>query len=88
LGFSELICTRTTYSENKIAICSLNCYGKDKIKMLLDKYREDRVDWKRSYCYTDSESDKGLLDLFGNPYIVNNTRFGKRSPDSRSVIWK
>ena len=88
LGFSELICTRMTYSNNRVAISSLNCYGKDKIKMLLDKYKEDRVDWKGSYCYTDSESDRGLLDLFGNPYIVNNIRFGKKNTDFKSVIWK
>ena len=88
LGFDELICTRTIYNNNKIAISGLNCYGKDKIRMLLDKYMEDRVDWEGSYCYTDSESDKGLLDLFGNPYIVNNGRFGKKNPDFKSVIWK
>ena len=88
LGFDELICTRTIYNNNKIAISGLNCYGKDKIRMLLDKYLEDRVAWEGSYCYTDSESDKGLLNLFGNPYIVNNGRFGKKNPNFKSVIWK
>ena len=88
LGFSELICTRTACSDHRIVISGLNCYGKNKIKMLLEKYKEDGVDWKGSYCYTDSESDKGLLNLFGNPYIVNNIRFGKKDPDFKSVIWK
>jgi phosphatidylglycerophosphatase C len=88
LGFDEIICTRTIYNNNKIAISGLNCYGKDKIKMLFDKYIEDRVDWEGSYCYTDSESDKDLLDLFGNPNIVNNGRFGKNNPNFKSVIWK
>lgn len=88
LGFSELICTRAIYSDNRIVINSLNCYGKNKIKMLLNNYKEDRVDWKGSYCYTDSESDRELLSLFGNPHIVNNIRFGKKNPDFKSVIWK
>ncbi len=88
LGFSELICTRTTYCDNKIVISSLNCYGKNKIKMLLDNNKEDEVDWKRSYCFTDSESDMGLLSLFGKTHIVNNVRFGKKNPDYKSVIWK
>ena len=81
LGFSELICTRTAYIDNRIVINGLNCYGDNKIMMLLDKCKKDRIDWKGSYCYTDSESDRGLLNLFGNPYIVNNVRFGKKNPD-------
>ena len=88
LGFSELICTRTVCIDNRIVIDSLNCYGNNKIKMLLEKYKEDGVDWKGSYCYTDSESDRELLSLFGNPYIVNNIRFGKNNPDFRSIVWK
>ena len=88
LGFSELICTRTAYIDNRTVISSLNCYGNNKIKMLLNKYKEDRVDWEGSYCYTDSQSDRGLLNLFGNPHIVNNIRFGKKNPDFKSVIWK
>jgi len=88
LGFSELICTRTAHSDNKIKISGLNCYGKNKIKMLLSSHREDGVDWKASYCYSDSGSDRELLRLFGNPYIVNNVRFGRTAPEFRSVIWK
>jgi HAD superfamily hydrolase (TIGR01490 family) len=88
LGFSELICTETACSDSKIVVSGLNCYGKNKIKMLLDSFREDRVNWKGSYCYSDSESDRALLNLFGNPYIVNNVRFGKKNPDFKSVIWK
>ncbi|GAI52397.1 unnamed protein product, partial [marine sediment metagenome] len=88
LGFSELICTRTAHGDNRIVISGLNCYGKNKMKMLLGKNKEDRVDWEGSYCYTDSESDRGLLSLFGNPYIVNNVRFGKKNTDFESVIWK
>ncbi len=88
LGFSELICTRTACSDNKIKISGLNCYGKNKIKMLLSSHKEDRVDWKASYCYSDSESDRELMSLFGNPHIVNNVRFGNRVPEFKSVLWK
>ena len=88
LGFSELICTRTAHCDNKIKITGLNCYGKNKIKMLLGSHREDRVDWKASYCYSDSESDRELMRLFGNPHIVNNIRFGRITPEFKSVIWK
>jgi len=88
LGFSELICTRMVHRDNRVVVSGLNCYGKNKIKMLLDSYRGDNVDWKGSYCYSDSESDRELLSLFGNPYIVNNTKFGKKAPEFKSVIWK
>ena len=88
LGFSELICTKMVYGNNRVAVSSLNCYGKNKIKMLLQRHEGDKVDWKRSYCYSDSESDRKLLSLFGNPYIVNNARFGKKAPEFRSVMWK
>jgi len=88
LGFSELICTRMVHKDNRAVVSGLNCYGKNKIKMLLGSYEGDKVDWKRSYCYSDSESDRKLLSLFGNPYIVNNARFGKKTPEFKSVIWK
>ena len=42
LGFSELICTRMVYRDNKVVVSGLNCYGKNKIKMLLDSYEGDR----------------------------------------------
>lgn len=88
LGFSELICTRMDYEDNKAVVSGLNCYGKNKIKMLLSSHEGDKVDWKRSYCYSDSESDRKLLSLFGNPYVVNNARFRKKAPEFKSVMWK
>jgi len=88
LGFSELICTKMVYRNNREVVSGLNCYGKNKIKMLLNSYEGDKVDWKRSYCYSDSESDRELLSLFGNPYIVNNNKFGKKAPEFKTVIWK
>lgn len=88
LGFSELICTRMVHKGNEVVVSGLNCYGKSKIKMLLDSHKGDKVDWKRSYCYSDSESDRELLGLFGNPYIVNNAGFGRVAPEFKSVIWK
>ena len=88
LGFSKLICTRTDFKKGKINITSKNCYGKDKVEMFLNKYRIKKINWKKSYCFSDNKSDKHLLSYFGQAYIINNKRFKKNNPDFDLLIWK
>ena len=88
LGFSKLICTKTNFKNGKITISGEDCYGKNKIKMLLDEYRRENVNWGKSYCFADNKSDKHLLSLFGNAYIVNNKRFGKDNSNFKLLTWK
>lgn len=79
LGFSELICTETIFKDNYIKIRGLNCYGKNKILMLLERHEKGKIDWNASYCFSDSHTDMELLNLFGNPYIVNNRKLSRSS---------
>ena len=88
LGFSKLICTKTNMKNGKITICSEDCYGENKIKMLLDEYKKEDVNWEESYCFADNKSDRHLLGLFGNAYIVNNKRFGKDNSNFKLLTWK
>jgi len=88
LGFSKVICTRTTDEDGVVRIKGLNCYGKDKIKMFLGEISREEINWDLSYCYSDSPSDSELLGMFGNPYIVNNKGFAKRSIGMKHVNWK
>ncbi len=86
LGFTHLICTNVTEEDGKYAI-EKNCYGPHKIEMLRDHYKEEEIDWRSSYCFTDGSSDKDLLDLFGHPYIINNKRFYRKNPRFRFQKW-
>ena len=88
LGFSKLICTKTNMKNGKITICGEDCYGENKIKMLLDEYKKEDVNWEESYCFADNKSDRHLLGLFGNAYIVNNKRFRKNNSNFKLLTWK
>ena len=88
LGFSKLICTKTNMKNGKIIISGEDCYGKNKLKMLLDEYRRENVNWGKSYCFADNKSDKHLLSLFGNAFVVNNKRFKKDNSNFELLIWK
>jgi HAD superfamily hydrolase (TIGR01490 family) len=88
LGFSKLICTQTTFKDNKIIITGENCYGKSKIARLLEQYPKSSTDWQNSFCFTDNLSDSGLLSLFGNPFAVNNKKLAARNPGFKHLVWK
>ena len=51
----------------------LNCKGEEKVKRLKEVLQKKNieVDYKNSYMFSDSLSDKPLLDLVGNPYLIN-----------------
>ncbi len=87
LGFSKLICTKTYYKDRKIIISGKNCYGKNKIKMFLDKYKIKDINWKESYCFSDCSSDKKLLSYFGKSYFINNKKLAKNNPQFKYLRW-
>ena len=51
----------------------LNCKGEEKVKRLKGFLKEEKidVDFKESYMFSDSLSDKPLLELVGKPYLNN-----------------
>ena len=50
-----------------------NFKGEEKVRRLNEVLKEKniKVDFKNSYMFSDSLSDKPLLDLVGNPYLIN-----------------
>ena len=63
-----------------------NCKGEEKVRRLkevLDKENIE-VDFKNSYMFSDSLSDKPLLDLVGKPYLINY----KKKHEIEVLKWK
>lgn len=45
--------------------------GSSKVEKLQNHFKEQSIDWSESYAYGDSYSDLQLLELIGNPIVVN-----------------
>lgn len=86
LGFSNLICTKTQYINGKI-ILKENCFGENKIKLFLEEYQNQNINWKSSYCFSDSISDYRLFSYFGNAFAINNKKLTKINPDINFIKW-
>jgi len=82
-----LICTKL----NEKAEVILNCKGENK-PLLLQKYLKEKeleVDWEASCAYGDSKSDVPVLQMVGNPIIVNGKRkLKKAAPHFPQVNWQ
>lgn len=63
-----------------------NCKGEEKVRRLNEVLKEKniKVDFKNSYMFSDSLSDKPLLDLVGNPYLINY----KKKHEIEILRWK
>ncbi len=45
--------------------------GSSKVEKLQNYFKDHSIDWSESYAYADSYSDLQLLELIGNPVVVN-----------------
>ena len=84
----KVIGTRFSF-ENGIFIRKMdgeNCKGEEKVRRLKEVLRKENieVDFKNSYMFSDSLSDKPLLDLVGKPYLINY----KKKHDIEILKWK
>ncbi|WP_270562967.1 HAD-IB family hydrolase [Clostridium beijerinckii] len=63
-----------------------NCKGEEKVRRLKEILKDEKieVDFKQSYMFSDSLSDKPLLDLVGKPYLINY----KKNHDIEILRWK
>ncbi|OOP75137.1 HAD family hydrolase [Clostridium beijerinckii] len=63
-----------------------NCKGEEKVRRLNEVLKDEKieVDFKESYMFSDSLSDKPLLDLVGKPYLINY----KKKHDIEILRWK
>lgn len=85
----KVIGTKFLISEGKFSrkIEGHNCKGEEKVKRLMSVLKEENieVDFKKSYMFSDSLSDKPLLDLVGKPYLIN---FKKKHDKFEILKWK
>ena len=65
----------------------LNCKGEEKVKRLMETLKEENieVDFKSSYMFSDSLSDSPLLNLVGNPYLIN---YKKGHKTIKNLNWR
>lgn len=76
--------------KEKCHTCSIdgeNCKGEEKVKRLMEVLKKENleVDFENSYMFSDSLSDLPLLNLVGNPYLINY----KKGHDTIKVLnWK
>lgn len=83
-----IIGTKFTFEDGKFIrkMDGNNCKGEEKVKRLKAVLQEKSIeaDFKNSYMFSDSLSDKPLLDLVGNPYLINY----KKNHDIKILRWK
>ena len=84
-----IIGTRFSFNEGKFErkMVGENCKGEEKVRRLKEYLQENNieVDYKNSYMFSDSLSDKPLLDLVGNGYLIN---YKKNNKDYKILNWK
>ncbi len=63
-----------------------NCKGQEKVNRLKEVIQNEQieVDFKESYMFSDSLSDKPLFDLVGKPYLINY----KKKNEIEILRWK
>ncbi|EES47817.1 HAD-IB family hydrolase [Clostridium botulinum] len=84
----RVIGTKFKFSDGKFLrqMDGINCKGEEKVRRLKEVLKEEKieVDFKESYMFSDSLSDKPLLDLVGKPYLINY----KKNHDIEILRWK
>ncbi|AOR22885.1 HAD-IB family hydrolase [Clostridium taeniosporum] len=84
----RVIGTRFKFSDGRFVrqMDGFNCKGEEKVRRLKEVLEKENidVDFKQSYMFSDSLSDKPLLDLVGKPYLINY----KKNHDIDILRWK
>jgi len=77
LGVTEYLCTRLEVVDGRFTgkIVEPGCYGPGKVHWARQYAQQHDADLAQAYFYTDSCSDRALLEVVGHPVVVN--------PDSR-----
>ena len=84
----RIIGTKFKFNEGKFIrqMDGFNCKGEEKVRRLKEVLKNEKidVDFKNSYMFSDSLSDKPLLDLVGKPYLINY----KKNNEIEILKWK
>jgi HAD superfamily hydrolase (TIGR01490 family) len=81
LDVPHLVCTQLEILDGKLTgnYFPPSCFGPGKLRAGLAFAEQHGIDLERSYFYTDSYSDRPMLDRVGHPQIIN--------PDPRLKAW-
>ena len=73
LGVEHMVYTRLEVEDGRFTgrVVEPICFEEGKIYWLQQFIEEQRIDLARSWFYTDSVTDRPLLDLVGHPVVVN-----------------
>ncbi len=73
LGVQHMVYTRLEVEKGRFTgrVVEPICFEEGKIYWLQQLLEEQRIDLARSWFYTDSITDRPLLDLVGHPVVVN-----------------
>ncbi len=73
LGVDEYLCTRLEVIDGKFTgkIVEPACYGAGKVHWAKEYASKHKVELARAFFYTDSHSDRALLETVGHPIVVN-----------------
>lgn len=73
LGIDEVIATRSAVDEEGkyTGEIELYAYGPGKAEAILEMAEAEGVDLSASYAYSDSATDLPMLEIVGNPVVVN-----------------
>ena len=73
LGVEHAIYTQLEVAEGRYTgrVIEPICFEEGKVHWLRGFIEAERIDLSRSYFYTDSVTDRALLDLVGHPQVVN-----------------
>lgn len=84
----KVIGTRFAFEKGKFVrkMIGENCKGEEKVKRLKEVLAKEniQVDYANSYMFSDSLSDLPLLNLVGNPYLINY----KKKHNIEILRWK
>ncbi len=76
LRIKKCFCTMVSLNPKKYGeVIGNNCFGIEKKRILLKKIK--KFNKVKSTCFTDSLSDKPLLDMCSDSYLVNNETITK-----------
>jgi HAD superfamily hydrolase (TIGR01490 family) len=73
LGIDHLVCTEVEVADGVLTgeYFPPTAYGEGKLTRAREFAERENIDLSRSFFYTDSYSDRPMLDAVGNPRVVN-----------------
>jgi HAD superfamily hydrolase (TIGR01490 family) len=84
LGADEVIATRAETKDGKYTgVLEFYCYGEDKAARIREIGEQEGLDLSESFAYSDSITDRPMLETVGNPVAVNPDRELRRLAEQR-----